>query len=262
MPEPPTPYVPGYYVPKPLPPEDWPSIDHIITEDGAPVDGVFSEKQMRLLTHPLYASWKTDKTFVAFANIGLFYGVDIQPIVPDVLLSVNVRLPESVFPKINRSYFVWKYGKPPEVVIEIVSNREGGEDTSKLEIYTDVRVSNYVIYDPEGHLSDNPLRLFRLQQDQLVEDLNQPFTFPNLDLGLKIWNGAFELTDSAWLRWTDTQGNLILTGEEVANMERLRADELGAAAAKERGRANELLREQQRLYELCRKHGIDPTITD
>jgi hypothetical protein len=108
-----------------------------------------------------------------------------------------------------------------------------------------------------------------LQQDQLVEDLNQPFIFPNLDLGLKIWNGAFELTDSAWLRWTDARGNLILTGEEVAilandraDQETARASDLEQLANEERGRANELLREQQRLYELCRKHGIDPTITD
>jgi hypothetical protein len=69
------------------------------------VDSVFSEKQMRLLKEPLYASWKPSKPFVAFANVGLLYGVNILPIVPDVLPSINVRLPESAFPKLNRSYF-------------------------------------------------------------------------------------------------------------------------------------------------------------
>ena len=30
-----------------------PVVDHLVTEDDTPVDNVFSEKQMRLLTEPL-----------------------------------------------------------------------------------------------------------------------------------------------------------------------------------------------------------------
>jgi Uma2 family endonuclease len=236
---------------KPLPPEDWPNIDHIKTEDDAPVDGVFSEKQMRLLTGTLYDSWKTDMPFVALANVGLFYGVDIPPVVPDVLLSVNVRMPENLFPKLHRSYFVWKYGKPPEVAIEIVSNKEGGEDTRKLEIYADVRVSNYVIYDPEEFLSEIPLRLFRLNGSKLVEDKTRPILFHELGLGLTLWNGRFEETDSSWLRWTDSRGELISTGGERAEEQMQRAEE-------EKQRADLLQHETQRLYQLLKENGIDP----
>jgi hypothetical protein len=35
--------------PTALPPEIYPSIDHIVTEDDVPVDSIFSEKQQRLL---------------------------------------------------------------------------------------------------------------------------------------------------------------------------------------------------------------------
>ncbi len=35
--------------------------------------------------------------------------------------------------KKHRSYFMWEFGKPPEVVIEIVSNREGEELERKLK---------------------------------------------------------------------------------------------------------------------------------
>jgi hypothetical protein len=35
-----------------LPPELWPDVEHLVTEDDTPVDGIFSEKQMRLLTEP------------------------------------------------------------------------------------------------------------------------------------------------------------------------------------------------------------------
>ncbi len=236
---------------KALPPEEWPDVEHLITEDGAPVDSIFSEKQMRLLTGTLHSSWKPDWPFVAMANVGLFYGVGIPPIVPDVLLSVNVRLPENLFPKLNRSYFVWDYGKPPEVAIEIVSGREGGEDTSKLKIYADVRVSNYFIYDPDLFLSKSPLRGYRLQGSAYEPIAEDALRIDAIGLGLTIWSGRFEDTDSNWLRWTDKNGRLIPTGTEQAKAEAQRA-EAAMQLAKSEGDEN------LRLLELLRRHGIDP----
>jgi hypothetical protein len=37
----------------PLPPELWPEVEHLVTEDDTPVDNIFSEKQQRLLTESL-----------------------------------------------------------------------------------------------------------------------------------------------------------------------------------------------------------------
>ena len=33
-----------------LPPEDWPKLEQLVTEDDEPVDSIYSEKQQRLLT--------------------------------------------------------------------------------------------------------------------------------------------------------------------------------------------------------------------
>ncbi len=233
----------------PLAPGDWPSIDHIETEDDAPMDNVFSEKQMRLLTEPLYTSWKPEQTFVALSNVGLFYGVDLPALVPDVLLSVGVRLPEDLFPKLHRSYFIWKYGRPPDVAIVIVSNNRGGEDTHKLSRYADARVANYIIFDPEQHLSDTKLRLYRLQQSQLVLDDSREFKIPTIGLGVKLWSGRYEQTDSLWLRWSTLDGELIATGSEstASAQEQVKAEALRADAAEQ---------ETARLLELLRKHGI------
>ena len=41
--------------------------------------------------------------------------------------TAGTTLPADLWPKSLRSYFVWDYGKVPDVVIEVVSNREGGE---------------------------------------------------------------------------------------------------------------------------------------
>jgi hypothetical protein len=41
--------------------------------------------------------------------------------------------------------------------------------------------------------------------------------FDELELGLTRWQGQFENTEYAWLRWCDRQGNVILTGKERAD---------------------------------------------
>jgi hypothetical protein len=59
----------------PLPPEEWPDVEHLVTEDDTPVD-IFSSKQQRLLVEPLYTSWDgpgNGRRFLAMSNIGLFY---------------------------------------------------------------------------------------------------------------------------------------------------------------------------------------------
>ena len=143
-----------------LPPELCPNVEHFVTEDETPVDNVFPEKQQRLLTEPLYSSWsggEPRRPFVAMANVGLFYAVRRPPFVPDMLLSLDVEVPADLRPKAHRSYFVWEYAKAPDVVIEVVSNREGGEDREKLAGYARVGVPYYVIFDPEALLSTEVL---------------------------------------------------------------------------------------------------------
>src|SRR5208282_1920376 len=85
-----------------IPPELRPNVDHLVTEDDTPVDNVFSEKQQRLLTESLHTSWPgpgEGRPFVAMANVGLFYGIRLPAVVPDVLLSLDVALPLDVWPK-------------------------------------------------------------------------------------------------------------------------------------------------------------------
>src|SRR5690606_22588849 len=108
----------------------------------------------------------------------------------------NVRLPEDLTPKLNRSYFVWGYGKPPEVAIEIVSNKEGGEDSEKLQRYADARVSHYFIYDPDRFLDDCVLRGYHLVEDKLQPIEGDRFMLSSAGLGLCLWHGRYEDIDA------------------------------------------------------------------
>jgi len=95
-----------------IPLEDWPNVSHLITEDDTPVDNVFSEKQQRLLTESLYNGWQTELDFVAFANVGLYFSLGQDPIVPDMLLSTGVKVAEDVWKKYNRSIWFGCMVKP------------------------------------------------------------------------------------------------------------------------------------------------------
>ena len=207
-----------------------PNIDHIKTEDEIPVDGLFSEKQQRLLTIPLYDSWKEvndQRAFVAMANVGVFYGVKRPPIVPDVLLSVDVEIPGDIHVKENKSYFTWEYGKAPEVVIEIVSNTEGEELGKKKQIYSQIGILYYIVWDPDHFLGGESLTIFALDGRKSYESIKERW-LPEVALGLTVWHGAFEGTEDDWLRWCDREGKVYLTGQEGKQLAMERAERLAA----------------------------------
>ena len=140
-----------------------PDLSALVTEDDTPVDNLFSAKQQRLLVEPLYTSWSgpgEGRSFLADANVGLFYGVSQPPLVPDAFLSLDVQVPDDVWAKAGRSYLIWEYGKPPDVVIEIVSNQKGEEAERKLRLYAQLGIPYYVIFDPTGQLRAGPLRVY------------------------------------------------------------------------------------------------------
>ncbi len=221
-----------------------PDVSSIVTEDDTPVDNLYSEKQQRLLTQALYTSWAgpppeedgAPRIFLATANVGLFATPKQSPLVPDVMVSLDVRAHPDIWEKKHRSYFVWEFGKPPEVVIEVVSNREGEELGSKRRRYATMRVWHYVVWDPEHMLSNTPLQCFELR-GRFYGAMKGPF-FPDLNLGLTVWKGTFEGVEAEWLRWCDAGGNLLLTGEESAEAERVRAETERVRAETERERAD------------------------
>jgi Uma2 family endonuclease len=214
-----------------------PCLDHIVTEDDTPVDNMLSEKQQRLLTEPLYSSWAVGRPFLATANVGLFYAVRQPPLVPDVLLSLDVLVPGDFMAKEHRSYFLWEFGKAPEAVVEIVSNTEGGETTDKMLKYAQIGILYYAIYDPYEAVQSEPLKVYVLRDKSYVPCSGE--WLPVLGLGLTLWPGTFESSDTVWLRWCDRQGQVISTGAERADQERERADEARERADQERDRADQ-----------------------
>ncbi len=235
-----------------LAPTDWPSIDHLITEDDTPVDNIPSAKQQRLLVESLYTSWSGSPeapSFIADANIGIFFAVGHPPLVSDLFLSLDVQVAQDWWQKRHRSYFIWEFGKPPEVVIEIVSNNRGGEDTTKMHDYARIKIAHYVIFDPQTLLSTEPLRIYELVRSQYIKQADN--SLAEMGLGLTLWTGPYEGKEAVWLRWCDSKGHLILTGAERAKQEQQRAEQ-------ERQRAEQEHQRAERLATKLRELGINP----
>ena len=246
-------------------------ISHLVIEDDTPVDNLQSEKQQRLLVEPLYSSKALPSPFLAAANVGLFYKLKGNPVVPDVMLSLGVQCADDFSKKQNRSYFVWEFGKLPEVCVEIVSNQEGdeltlsrksqqkGKTTIKKDLYAQIHIPYYVVFDPlkqiqgkdemNGALlrvwSISPEGYTELTSSQGISEIGQPIWLNAAGMGLTLWEGQFEEdVTRLWLRWCDRDGRVIPTGAE-------RADE-----AEER--AGEAEEKAQKLAECLRAMGINP----
>jgi len=253
-------------------------IKHLVIEDDVPVDNFQSEKQQRLLVEPLYSSQVLKAPFLAAANVGLFYNLKAEPIVPDVLLSLGVQVSDDLTQKRHRSYFVRELGKVPEVCIEIVSNDEGNELTlcekaqregrtvCKKDIYSQIPINYYVVFDPLEQLQDKAnmngalLRVWRFSENRYVEitpsqgiiNLDEPIWLEEVGLGLTLWRGQFEeKVTRLWLRWCEYDGQVIPTGAEATEFERQQKELERQQKEFERQRA-------ERLAEQLRSLGIDP----
>ncbi|MDB9528684.1 Uma2 family endonuclease [Oscillatoria sp. CS-180] len=260
-------------------------ISHLVIEDDEPVDNFQSAQQQRLLVEPLYSSEALPRPFLADANVGLFYKLQGDPIVPDTMVSLGVQRANDYAQKRDRSYFVWEFGKVPDVCVEIVSNQEGseiildrasqrkGKTQSKRDIYAQIGVPYYAVFDPLEYIQDanrmegSLLRVWGIspsgyQELTGAERLRQPGQFVWLEgvgIGLTLWEGQFEeAITRLWLRWCDRNGDVILTGAEGQAAERQRAETERQRAETERQRAETERQKAERLAIRLREMGIDP----
>jgi Uma2 family endonuclease len=231
-----------------MPHASWPNYDLIITEDNKPADSFYDGMQMRLLTAALLDSWAgpgDNRPFLAAANVALFYSFNEPPIVPDMMLSLDVvltRLPKNR----QRSYFVWELGKSPDAAVEIVSGTDGEELGEELHIYERIGIPYYVVWDPRMYLSDVALHCFVRQGSKYEK--NGP-RFPQIGLGVTEWRGEYETLETTWLRWCDAKGVVIPTGGERAKQEQKRAEQEKERAEAELRRAeHEQKRADQEKY--------------
>lgn len=205
-----------------------PDISNLVLEDNTPLDSFINEKQQRLLTTVFYSGADTGirVPFIVAANVGLFSSLRQPGICPDAFLSLNITAGEDWWERQVRSYLFWEFGKPPEVVIEVISPTPGNELGSKLLDYARMRILYYAVYDPLQRLGNTVLQVFELQGVSYVPKTDA--WFPEVGLGLTLWSGEFERINATWLRWCYADGNPIPTGDELIGQKEVQLSQIQA----------------------------------
>jgi Uma2 family endonuclease len=139
----------------------------------------------------------------------------------------------------RKSWVCWQEGKPPDVVIELLSESTTSFDKKqKKQVYQDrLKVPEYIWYDPW-----NPADWagFRLQDGTFVDtpiNTQGQMYIRALDLLLVRWQGRYAGVDTVWLRWAYPDGTLLPTQEELAIQAQAEADQAQAEAVQARAEA-------------------------
>ncbi len=138
----------------------------------------------------------------------LVYYVQGDPrkfIVPDVFVA------KGIVPQDRRTYKIWVEGKAPDVVIETTSRRTRRKDRQiKPELYAQLGVKEYFLFDPLGEYLDPPLQGYRLDGSHyqpIGPDEDGGLDSRELQLRLRLEEGHLDFV------CTDT-GERLLTRDE------------------------------------------------
>ena len=166
-----------------------------------------------------------------------------QRIYPDMLVSFNA---DPALYRQDNSYVISRQGKPPDLVMEIASERTGRNDVEdKLARYAALGIKEYWRFDETGTFHGT-----KLAGDRLVQGRYEPIPIEEVDEGIlqgySAVLGLFVRWERGQLRWHDPE-----TGQEIPTFERerARADAAKEAQAQTEARVRELEAELARRDE-------------
>ncbi|MEI1373432.1 Uma2 family endonuclease [Nostoc sp. UHCC 0926] len=165
----------------------------------------------------------------------------------------------------RKSYTPNLKGDIPAIVIEFLSDTEGGEYSVKRTyppgkwfFYEQIlQVSIYVIFEPDSGL----LEFYQLENRRY--ELKQPdengrHWIETMGLFLGTWQGTKEARTGYWLRWWNEAGNLLPWAVEQIEQERQRTEQERQRAEQERQRAEQERLQKEQLIAYLQSQGIDP----
>lgn len=157
---------------------------------------------------------------------------------PDWFYVPNV--PPLLDGQIRRSYVLWREFIAPLIALEFASgNGEEERDRTPLSRSTEtevrkpgkfwvyeriIRIPYYGIYE----INNGKLEVYTLVSgfyQKLAPNERGHYPIPPVGVELGLWQGSYQNQTQLWLRWWDEQGNLLLIGDERAELERSRAEQ-------------------------------------
>ena len=244
--------------------------DFVLPDD--PVENIQQPPLAAALTDALGANGRIQPEMLIGSNFGLVATVNKKLVIkaPDWFYVPRVHPVAAGI--IRRSYTPNLEGESVAVVMEFLSNEEGGELSvrstlpyGKLHFYEQIlQVPTYATFDPY----EPSLEVRCLQNGcYVIQEATAEgrVWISELNLFLGIWAGERLKQTANWLRWWDESGNLLLWSAEQTELERQRTEQERQRTEQERQRAEQehqrAEKEHQRAEKLAaklRELGIDP----
>ncbi|MDY7008331.1 MAG: Uma2 family endonuclease [Cyanobacteriota bacterium] len=240
-------------------PPPFPDHTQLPDEDGTFVKNFQEHPQSILLTDsiaPILQQRHPDGNYAIGQDSGIYWRETEPPErgaeAPDWFYVPNV--PPLLNGEIRRSYCLWREYMAPLIALEFASG-DGTEELDKtpLSVSQDgetkrpgkfwvyeriVKIPYYGVYI----IQTGNLQMYNLVNDsyrQMSPNERGHYFIEPLEIELGIWQGSYQNQTLSWLRWWDSEGNLLLTGAERAEVEKARGDRLANQAEQERQRAEQ-----------------------
>lgn len=242
--------------------------------DGTFVKNFQEHPQSILLTdsiRPVLQQLHPDGQYCIGQDSGIYWRLTNPPEkgaeAPDWFYVPNV--PPLVDGEVRRSYVLWREYVAPLIVLEFVSG-DGREERDRTSAFADdeqngeekkkpgkfwvyeqaIRVPFYGIYEVKK-ASVEVYQLVQGRYELMSANERDHYAIPPMGVELGIWQGQYEEMELPWLRWWDSQGNLLLTGDERSQL-------LASQLEQERQQKEAAQRRAEQLAERLRQMGINP----
>lgn len=197
-------------------------------KDGVPVRNSFEPWQSTLLSETLEPHLQrllVERDYFIGQDNGIYWEKSDPPALgckaPDWYLVTGV--PHLLGGQLRRSYVLWEERVEPLVILEYASDGSAEEydqtpGRGKFWVYERKIKPRYygIIYTEEDRFEMHHRVSSRLRPMPANE--HGRYAIEPLGVELGIWQGTFGGFDIPWLRWWDSKGNLLLTGEERAEV--------------------------------------------
>lgn len=228
-------------------PPQFPDHTQLPESDGTFVKNFQEHPQSLILTdsiQPVLQRLQPDGQYAIAQDCGIYWRETDPPErgaeAPDWFYVPNV--PPRLGSQIRRSYVLWREYITPVIALEFASGdgseekdrtplarsetRESGKP-GKFWVYEQVmRIPYYCIY----LITSGQLEVYHLidtTYQQMTPNERGHYVIAPIQVELGVWRGIYQNhPEQSWLRWWDLAGNLLLTGWEQANQEKLKRQQL------------------------------------
>ena len=198
------------------------SLSDLPTEDGELLETHQHRIAMNALIQSLKQAWSNRTDYFVGGNMFVYFS-------PDQVLTKDYRGPDffvvlnTQIQKRREAWIVWEeQGRTPDLVVELLSKSTKHFDLNdKKTIYEQIlKTSDYFVFDPFDPDSLQGWHLVKQRYQALSPNEHGWLWSETLQLWLGTWEGQVEQDTGVWLRFYDSQGQLLLLPEEQVQRER------------------------------------------